>query len=510
MKTLLVTIAVILVALAGHPIGSDAQTLTTLWQFSGSDGSEPGSGLVQGRDGYFYGTTSAGAGTNYIPVCDCYGSGTVYRITSAGTLTTLYQFGARPTDGVSPFASLVQGTDGNFYSTTGYGGTNFSSFYQCDKGTVFRITPSGVYTTLWDLGSSRTDGWFSYGSVMQASDGNFYGTTQYGGANTTCSGTCGGTVFQITPSGSLKVLHSFSSSPSDGACPDLGVVQGADGYFYGATVLGGTNNLGTVFRMSSAGTFTTLYQFGGKPTDGRSPADVIQGSDGNFYGTTADGGTNYNAEVPNSGGTIFKITPQGTLTTLYQFGGRPGDGTEPLGGLVLGSDGNFYGTTYRGGTNGGNGTLFRISSTGTLTTLYQFGALPTDGQNPWVGLMQASDGCFYGTTRFGGTNTNAQQFPDGGGTVFKLVVPLNPPANEISAAHFSGTNAILSVPSVSGGTYQLQFSSSLNPTNWSNIAGASVTNSIGSLLTVTNLGATLQPQGFYRFDITPSGAHPSN
>jgi uncharacterized repeat protein (TIGR03803 family) len=503
MKTLWISVTVILVVLAGHPVDSDAQTLTTLWQFGGTDGISPGAGLVQGKDGYFYGTTSLG-GTNTSSTSP-QGAGTVFRITSEGTLTTLYEFGRRPTDGASSYAGLVQGRDGNFYGTTAYGGTNYDSFYQWDEGTVFRISPSGVFTTLWQFGSSATDGYFPYTALMQATDGYFYGTTQYGGADGGY-----GTVYRITTNGVLKILWSFSNSPINGQYLDAGVYQGTDGYFYGATVDGGTNGVvgglpwrGTLFRLSSAGTLTTLYQFGALPTDGRAAAGLVQAGDGNFYGTTARGGT-------NDLGTVFKMTPQGTLTTLYQFGSLPTDGQVPYGGLVLGSDGNFYGTTFYGGTNGGNGTLFRISSTGTLTTLYQFGGLPTDGQNPWVGLMQGSDGNFYGTTEFGGTNSDAGSFPDGEGTVFKLVVPLNPPVNQISAARLSGTNVVLTVPSVSGGTYQLQFSSSMNPTNWSNVAGASVSNSIGSLLTVTNFNGALQLQGFYRFDITPSGAHPPN
>jgi uncharacterized repeat protein (TIGR03803 family) len=343
---------------------------------------------------------------------------------NAQTLTSLYQFGGLPTDGSEPRAGLVQGTDGNFYGTTYVGGTN-------DEGTVFKITPQGTLTTLYQF---------------------------------------------------------FGGYSSDGRYPWAGLIQGNDSYFYGTTITGGTNGYGTVFRISSAGTYTTLYHFGGFYSDGQEPeAGLVPGRDGNFYGTTFGGGSNLE-------GTVFEITSQGTLTTLYQFGSLPTDGHTPIGGLVQGSDGNFYGTTSGGGTNSGVGTVFRISSAGTLTTLYQFGA-SDNGADSYAGLVQGSDGNFYGTTELGGTNNTY------GGTVFQLIVPLNPPANQISAVQIATPNIVFNIPSIAYETYQLQFSSSMSPTNWVN-EGGSIT-SIGSLLTVTNFGGASQPQGFYRFDITP-------
>jgi uncharacterized repeat protein (TIGR03803 family) len=474
--------------------------LTTLYQFGGgANGMAPGAGLVQGRDGNFYGTTIAG-GAN--------ASGTVFRISSAGTLTTLYQFGRPTADGASPYVGLVQGSDGNFYGTTSYGGTNYNSLYQTDEGTVFRISPSGVLTTLWQFGSSPADGQFPYAALAQGTNGSFYGTTQDGGANGY------GTVFRITTNGALTVLWSFAGSGPHGQYSDAGLLQGRDGYFYGATFDGGTNGgAGTIFRITSTGSLTTLYQFGGLPTDGSGPNTLVQGSDGNFYGTTENGGTN-SSPFAKGDGTVFRISPSGVLTTLWQFGSSPIDGLEPYAGLVQGSDGNFYGTTYYGGTNSsvsfpnGVGTVFRITTNGTLTTLYQFGSLPTDGRYTLAGLMQGSDGNFYGTTYYGGTNHNAESFSDGEGTVFKLMVPLSPPANQISTTQLSGTNVILTIPSVAGETYQLQFSNSMTPANWSEVTGVFVTNSFGGLLTVTNIGGAVQVQGFWRFDVTPSGARP--
>lgn len=177
------------------------------------------------------------------------------------------------------------------------------------------------------------------------------------------------------------------------------------------------------------------------------------------------------------------------------------DGSHPDGGLLQGSDGWFYGTTVQGGTitncSGGCGTVFRINSAGAFTNVCQFGAHPSDGQFPETGLIQGGDGCFYGATINGGTN--------GDGTVFKLTIPLGPPANQVSSVQpdSSGTNLVFSIPSVAGETYQLQFSPSMNPTNWVNVPNVSITNSIGAMLTLTNFGGAVGPQGYYRFAITP-------
>jgi uncharacterized repeat protein (TIGR03803 family) len=264
----------------------------------------------------------------------------------------------------------------------------------------------------------------------------------------------------------------------------------------GASAGRGEQRWGTVFRISPSGTYTTLYSFGSSPTDGTSPyAGLTRGSDGNFYGTTAYGGT-------NDAGTVFRISSGGTYTTLYSFVGSPTDGRNPQAALVQGSDGIFYGTTYYGGSvtscYNGCGTMFRISPSGTYTTLYSFGSYSTDGIYPLAGLVQGSDGIFYGTTSEGGTVNY--------GTVFRLTVPLNSPPypiNQITGMQLSGTNIVFNIPSIAAETYQLQFSSSMNPTNWVNVPSVSVTNCIGALLTLTNFGGASQPQGFYRFDITP-------
>ena len=152
-----------------------------------------------------------------------------------------------------------------------------------------------------------------------------------------------GTVFKITPAGTLTTLHSFQGPFSDGSTPLASLVQGTDGNFYGTTATGGSIGIGAVFKMTPSGTLTILHSFNG--ADGDAPeSELVQASDGNFYGTTSQVG-------PNGVGTVFKITPGGTLTTLNSFAQGGSNGSSPYGGLVQATDGNFYGTTYAGGTS---------------------------------------------------------------------------------------------------------------------------------------------------------------
>ena len=465
-----------LLILDGWALKVSAQTLTTLYSFGGPDGTTPIASLVQADDGNFYGTTYAGGGT---------GNGTVFRISPAGSLTNLYSF-TGGSDGYRPYG-LVRGTDGNFYGTTERGGTS-------NNGTVFRISPSGSLTNLYSF-TGGGDGGIPYAGLVRGSDGFFYGTTHAGGTSTNCNFGCG-TVFRISPSGSVTNLHSFGGA--DGANPYAALVQGNDGHFYGTTQFGGTNGttgFGTVFRISPSGNFTSLHSFTGG-SDGALPlGSLVQGVDGNFYGTTREGGT-------SGTGTVFRISPNGTLTNLYSFSGG-NDGAFPYAGLVQGSDGYFYGSTPFGGTSTncpeGCGIVFRISPDGSLTNLHSFGG--GDGAVLDAGLVQGSDGYFYGASGAGGASTNC--YGGGCGTVFRLTIPLTPRPNQISQVCRANSNIVIAIPSVSGETYQLQCSSSMTPTNWVNVPGVSVTNSIGGLLTLTNFGGALQPQGFYRFDITP-------
>jgi uncharacterized repeat protein (TIGR03803 family) len=232
--------------------------------------------------------------------------------------------------------------------------------------------------------------------LIEASDGNFYGVTIYGG------GTGNGTVFRMDPSGSVTTLHSFVRGV-EGSHPVGGLLQGSDGNLYG-TASEGSGGYGTVFRMTLGGAFTALHSFVGG--DGKFPqAALIEATDGNFYGTTSLGGA-------SNLGTIFKMDAAGNVTTIYSFAGI--DGAEPFAPLLQAADGSFYGTTSAGGVDG-RGTIFRMDSLGNLTTLHSF--FVAEGFGPYAGLVQASDGSFYSTNTVGGGGIGCSQ---GCGTVFRF------------------------------------------------------------------------------------------
>jgi len=463
-RSLLLFLAV--VWMACHGTACHAAALTNLHSFAGSaDGAAPDAALVQAGDGSFYGTTAYG-GTN--------GYGTAYKITPAGTFTTLHVFDGA--DGAYPFAALVQGGDGNFYGSTFQGGGTNLMPPAAAYGSVFKITPAGALTTLHSF--TGPDGAYLSGQLLQGSDGNFYGTTQYGGTNNNCGDEGCGTIFRMSQAGTVTLLYNFTQG-LDGAHPPAGLVRGADGNFYGTTFTGGMLGQGALFQITPAGTLTPLYGFGnGSPAGALTP-----GSDGFLYGATLAGGS-------NTDGTVFKLTTAGTFTPLYQFSGP--DGASPYAALLQGSDGNLYGTTSAGGSNK-LGTVFSVSPSGTLRTLWQFSG--PDGAGPYAGLTQGSDGAFYGVTSLGGSGNT--------GAVFQLVVPLSPPANQIGAIRATGGNVIITLASVAGETYQLQVSPSLSPGNWSSVAGVSITNAVGGPLPLTNAAGALPPQQFYRVAHVP-------
>jgi uncharacterized repeat protein (TIGR03803 family) len=383
-------VAIVTAVIIAGRMTVSAQVLTVLHSFNGTDGQLAESALVQGSDGNFYGTTALG-GQNH--------KGTVFKIDSTGNLTTLHSFSGFPSDGADPIAGLIQGSDGNFYGTTALGG-----FF--GQGTLFRITPAGAVTVLHSFSGLLGDGSVPMGGLVQANDGSLYGTTALGGLHSK------GTVFR-TALGIVVTLHSFSGSPGEGANPTAKLVRGSDGNFYGTTLRGGAQNLGTAFKISALGSFTVLHSFSGFPGEGADPlAGLVQGSDGDFYGTTALGGGHYL-------GTVFKITSAGSLTTLHSFSAASGEGADPFAGLVQGSDGDFYGTTALGGAHY-LGTIFKVTSAGSLTTLHSFSASPGEGATPVSAVVQASDGNFYGTTALGGAHR--------WGTVFKFSASALAPA----------------------------------------------------------------------------------
>jgi len=322
----------------------------------------------------------------------------------AQTESFLYSFGGLP-DGAKPRANLIQATDGNFYGTTYAGGTN-------SHGCVFRVTSGGSETVLYSFGNQPFDGANSSAPLVQGGDGYLYGTTTEGGTNGF------GTVFRISLTGSYSNLYSFQGPPNDGQSPAVGLTRGNDGNFYGATQGGGAGGFGTVFRFTPGGTETMLYSFAGPPGDGYQPlAGLVLGSDGNFYGTTFFGGI---TNVPSVGfvdmlglGTVFRISPGGNYQLLYLFGSTVPDGFAP-GQLVQAGDGNFYGVAFEGGTFTNRGAVFRITPGGSESLFYSFGSQPGDGSNP-SSLIIGSDGNFYGTTTKGGANDIGAVFRIGPG-----------------------------------------------------------------------------------------------
>jgi uncharacterized repeat protein (TIGR03803 family) len=403
----------------GGAIVLHAQTFSLLHTFDFTNGYSPNA-LVQAADGNLYGTTSNG-GTNTCIINGLnFGCGTVFRMSPTGALNTLYNFCSQSgcADGEGPGAPLIQATDGSLYGVT----TGSASAQPNIAGTVFRVTLRGELTTLYHFCSLTgcADGELPYAPLVQATDGNFYGTTGYGGAH------IWGTVFKITPSGKLTTLYSFCSEShcTDGQLPFAGVVQGVDGNLYGTTNFGGSYGYGTVFRITTGGKLTTLHSFDN--TDGAEPqAGLVQAPDGYFYGTSEAGGI-------NGQGTVFRITANGTLTVLYSFCSQSNctDGADPHAGLVLGSDGNFYGEASGGGESN-SGTIFKITPDGVLATLYSFCSQSgcSDGADPWNLLVQATDGSFYSTTILGGASSACSDLfagESGCGTAFGFSVGLGP------------------------------------------------------------------------------------
>lgn len=376
---------------------SPAQTLTNLFSFDGVDGAEPDVVLTQGRDGKLYGMTGAAAGLG--------SGGTVFGFDpTTATLTTLYNFCSQPacTDGQNaPLGggALVLATDGNFYGATSLGGL-YSGCNQPGQtnGTIFKITPAGVLTTLHSF--SGQDGAFPNG-VVQGADGNFYGTTQQCGTNSAHMINAG-TVFKMTASGKLTTLHNFCSKPNctDGSTPGSAPIQAADGNLYGTTFSGGPDGGGVIYKITTKGKFLIVVSVGGNPS-----GPLEQASDGNFYGNGAGSES------------AFKVAPDGTVTWLGIVGAYP------YAGLALATDQNLYGTTY-----GGN-TLFQITTPDdTVNTLHTFCLSDCgDGSAPLAGLMQATNGTLYGVTIAGGSsNCNFIFGVPGCGSVFSLDMGLAP------------------------------------------------------------------------------------
>jgi uncharacterized repeat protein (TIGR03803 family) len=433
--------AILLFSCLFFAIPSSAQTFKNLVNFSQTNGLSPHSALVQGFDGNLYGTTAAGGNTADL------GDGTIFRIRSSGGLSTIYSF-CQETGcpyGRDPYAGLALGPDGNLYGTNQFGGNLSCPDYPDGCGTVFKTSETGAVTLLRQFDFS--DGQIPNAPLALGRDGSFYGSTPVGGptnGNITCDGSCG-TLFKITSDGTFTSLYDFcvqNTNCPDGFSPNPPVLA-SDGNFYGTTLFGGNldcnapNGCGTVYKLSPSGSVSTLYTFGptGSITNGYAPSGPLtQGSDGNLYGTTILGGTSTNCA--GGCGTVFKLSLTGQLTTLHSF--QESDGATLYGGVIQATDGNFYGTTYRGGT-GNYGTIFGITPSGTFTSLHSFDS--TDGTAPIVGLFQATNGTLYGTTEVGGDLSCNE--PNGCGTVFSISVGLGPFVSFVQRSGRVGAETII-------------------------------------------------------------------
>ena len=409
LSILLSTLALSTLAFIPAAPGQTEAKFTSLYHFGSVSGMSvnPGGAFPTGtlaldNQKNIFGTTEYGGNA---------GAGTVFLLTLDGDFGVMHVFSAHDAnfdnkDGSAPENGVILGGDGYVYGTTISGGT---SAY----GTVFQIyIANSLFATLANF--SRTTGYPNTPLILDG-NGGFYGMTNYGGAKDA------GSVFGVTIKGGYSLVASLDNTTT--GYGSAGLVRTGDGTLYGLTGQGAANNEGAVFRLTPGDTPDTLYSFQDVDgnVDGQNPSSpLIQGRDGNFYGTSAGGA--------NLTGTIFMVTPEGDESVLYSFSatdddGHNDDGDGPRGALLLGSDDNFYGTTYYGGANG-TGTLFRFTPAGQFTTLYTFSAttynsqleayVNDDGANPQAALAEGKAGLLYGTTYDGG--------PGGTGTIFELAL----------------------------------------------------------------------------------------
>jgi uncharacterized repeat protein (TIGR03803 family) len=414
----------------GPAVDSQAQTLNYFADFNGGNGWEPYASVVQATDGNFY-----GAATNGI-----YGTvGNMFRMTPSGKITSIYKFCSLPdcADGGGVESAPILGSDGNLYGVTTVGGG--SGLTGDAGGTVFQMTLDGKYTVIYTFCSisNCADGATPNGIIL-GSDGNFYGTTVYGGV-----GDGGpGVIFKVTPAGTYTRLHAFCAEANcaDGEKPFFPPVQGNDGNLYGAANDGGTLGGGVIYKVTPSGQYSVIYNFcysqqTGACVQGSYPNAIVKDANGNFVGT-ADGGT-------SGYGVVFKVTPAGHYTVLHNFAPDRNLGP-PAAPLTLASDGNLYGTFIGGGSGSwffAWGGIYEITPKGEFKSLYGF-CCSSRGFSPLDPVFQGTDGNFYGTTAFGGSGGwKGEAF--GFGKVFQFSNGLGPLVETIPVAGKAGQSVII-------------------------------------------------------------------
>lgn len=410
-------------------VPAPAQTLNYFADLSAGNGWEPYASVVQGTDGNFY-----SAGTDGI----FGGGGNMFRMTPTGEISSVYKFCSQPdcADGGSMLSAPVVGTDGNLYGVAAGGGGSGAT--GTAGGTVFRMAVDGQYAVIYKFCSMSdcADGAWPNGIIL-GSDGNFYGTTVYGGV-----GDGGpGVIFKVTPDGTYTRLHAFCAEANcaDGEKPFFPPVEGNDGNFYG--VAGNAGGGGVLYKVTSSGEYSVLHTFcdstKGDCPDGSEPYAIVKDAEGNFVGTACCGSTGY--------GVVFKITPGGQYTVLHHFGAETlGSPSTPL---ILGSDGNLYGTLMGGGSGSwvapARGGIYEITSKGGFKALYGFCRWCSgSGFNLLDPLYQGTDGNFYGTTAYGGAG-GVHGEAVGFGTVFQFSNSLSPFVKTIPAAAKAGATVLI-------------------------------------------------------------------
>lgn len=352
-----------------------------LYNFSGgaTDGAIPIGALIRGPDASLYGTTFLGGPA---------GEGTVFKLAPDRSLTILHTFNAAPSDGAEPLADLVLDGSGNLYGTTQIGGST-------DMGTVFRVAQNGTESVIHSFTGNPDGAYFVYAGLTKAPDGNFYGATVTGGSSDL------GAIFKLTLPSTVTILHSFKADGTEGAGPEGTLIADESGNLYGTTNWFGPSGHGTVFRLAPDGTLDVLCAFTGGGDGGEPASPLVMDKRGNLYGTTEYGGE-------HDSGVVFKLAPNGTESVLHSFTGGS-DGARPISGLIMDKAGNLYGTARFGGrTNAdcadGCGTVFKVAPDGTETTLHKFSG--ADGRKPWARLVSDGKKKFkhvYGVTGSGGT-----------------------------------------------------------------------------------------------------------
>jgi uncharacterized repeat protein (TIGR03803 family) len=501
--------SVLFLLLVAGIIAADAQTYTVLYNFGvSSTVGLPGGNLVQDVAGNLYGFAELGPSS-----ADDHG--TIFKFGPPGTLTTVYNFAGSPAS-TYPAVTLTLGADGNLYGITNTGGNSTncppSNGYPGGCGTIFKLTPGGTFSVLYNF--DETHGSYPQAPLTLGSDGNFYGATLGGGSCPAC-----GVIFTVTPQGDYSVLHYFDGTQDNIAFP---LVQATDGSFYGTTPAGGANNTGTVFSITTAGQFTVVYNVS---PDDVGPGSLIQGKDGNFYGTLEPAGGNVycgqgTCQCFAVCGIVFRVTPQGSFSVLYDFADYS-QGAVPSS-LAQGTDDNLFGLA-QGGTGCplneyGCGIIFQVTSSGAYSIVHNFDG--TDGHMGNPGPIRGSDGNYYGTTFTGGTGTASACQTGGCGVLYALVM------NDFSVAASafqpgtispgtSSTSAV-NVAAVGGFSTAVALACSVQPTAAiapsCSVSPSSVTPGTAGTLTVSTTAPTMAglPSGgrsgpFYAFWLPLAG-----